>query len=115
MTYIDGGHSYDTCRSDYLNLKDVPVVVFDDFFTADANGNAQPEEHLGTNKVMENDVPDGLRKTVLPSSDPVLNGGITHLGVVLKDDVAALPTDLIKVPIVVHPRIQCLLTISVIM
>ena len=33
LTYIDGGHSYETCKSDYMFLKDVPVVVFDDFFS----------------------------------------------------------------------------------
>lgn len=37
FAYIDGGHSYETTKSDYEALKHVPFVVFDDVI-------AQPEE-----------------------------------------------------------------------
>ena len=37
FAYIDGGHSYETTKSDYLHLAHVPFVVFDDVI-------AQPEE-----------------------------------------------------------------------
>lgn len=32
FAYIDGGHSYETVKSDYENLNKVPIMVFDDFF-----------------------------------------------------------------------------------
>lgn len=37
FAYIDGGHSYETTKSDYLHLAHVPFIVFDDVI-------AQPEE-----------------------------------------------------------------------
>ena len=33
IAYIDGGHSYDTVSSDYKYLRQVPVVVFDDYYS----------------------------------------------------------------------------------
>jgi len=105
LAYIDGGHSYETCRSDYNMLKHIPVVVMDDYFSADKDGKVAPDEHLGTNKVMENDIEKGLRRAILPSSDPVLGGGITHLAVVLADpDFPDVPVDLLRVPIVINPK-----------
>ena len=35
FAFIDGGHSYETVKSDYENLKKVPILVFDDFFSKD--------------------------------------------------------------------------------
>lgn len=33
FVYIDGGHSYETVKHDYLKLKDSQVIVFDDYQT----------------------------------------------------------------------------------
>ena len=104
MVYIDGGHSFDTCLSDYNNLKDVSIVVFDDYFTEDKEGLIAPEEHQGTNQVINDHIADDWRTIVLPSNDKVLGGGLTHLAVTIHKDMADLPKDLRRVPIVVTPK-----------
>lgn len=110
LAYIDGGHSYGTTKSDWLHTS-APVVVFDDFFSADANGNKPDDEGCGTNFVIEEIIKDvkeeekNWRIKVLPSQDGVKGGGHTHLAVVLKDDnLPDLPTEFSRVPIVVTPR-----------
>ena len=45
------------------------------------------------------------RKFVLPSSDRIVEGGITHLAVILNDEtLPEIPNDISAVPIVVQPR-----------
>ena len=103
FAFIDGGHSEETVRSDYENLKHVPCIVFDDFFSKDENGNILDDEYLGTNRLIES-MPD-KRITVLPSQDRVKGGGRTHLAVLLNDDdLPDIPTDLKKMPIIVQPK-----------
>jgi predicted O-methyltransferase YrrM len=104
FAYIDGGHSYETVKADWENIKDyIPVVVFDDFFSKDKQGNLPKEEHLGVNKLMEEI--EAYGKVVLPSADGVLGGGVTHLCFVAnKKGLAKLPDELTRVPIVVTPR-----------
>jgi len=105
FAFIDGGHSEETVRSDYAVLKDIPYIVFDDFFTKDENGKIWSDEHLGINRLVEELGKEGKQIKVLPSSDRVLNGGITHLVALLNQGTLAdLSLDLLKVPIVVHPR-----------
>jgi hypothetical protein len=103
FAYIDGGHSYETVKSDYSFLKHVPVVVFDDYYsTQDDKG--IPEEHQGVIKVYKDAT--NKRKKVLPSEDKTAFGGIVHLAVVLSDNksIKDLPADLIRVPILVKPK-----------
>jgi hypothetical protein len=38
FAYVDGGHSYETTRSDYDNLAHVPFVVFDDVIAKEEEG-----------------------------------------------------------------------------
>ena len=57
----------------YENLKHVPILVFDDFFSKDPAGNLPHEDNLGVNKLMKEI--EAYGKVVLPSSDPVLGGG----------------------------------------
>lgn len=103
FAYIDGGHSYETVSSDYKFLKHIPVTVFDDYFSKDAQGNLPLEENLGVNKLIKEI--KAFAKVVLPSSDGVLGGGITHLCFVAnKKGVQKLPDELTRVPIVVTPK-----------
>lgn len=110
LAYIDGGHSYGTTKSDWLHIT-APVVVFDDFFSKDSNGNIPDEDGCGTNQVIDEVVEEikseelGWRVKVLPSTDGVRGGGITHLAVVIKeDDLPDLPSEFYRVPIVVTPK-----------
>jgi len=108
FAYIDGGHSDETVNSDYENLKHVPVIVFDDFFSKDAAGNIIGEEHQGTNRLVLDKL-EGKRVTVLPSQDKVLvkgkQQGCTHLAVLLNnDELPPIPSDLRKAPIIIQPK-----------
>ena len=101
FAYIDGGHSYETVKSDFENLKHVPILVFDDFFSKDANG-VMPDND-GVNQLMKEITAYG--KVVLPSSDAVMGGGITHLCfVAMKQGLPKIPDELTRVPIVVTPK-----------
>tara|TARA_R110000744_G_scaffold46911_5_gene103548 strand:+ start:16806 stop:19085 length:2280 start_codon:yes stop_codon:yes gene_type:complete len=105
LAYIDGGHSIETCQSDYDFLKDVDVVVMDDYFSEDTDGGKQAEEHLGTNKVIEGITKEDNRKRiVLPSQDRVIGGGHTHLAVILTEGMDEVPIELRRVPIIVNPK-----------
>lgn len=103
FAYIDGGHSYETVKNDYDLLKHIPVTVLDDYFTADKKGNLPHEDNLGVNKLVKEI--QAYAKVVLPSSDPVLGGGITHLCFVAnKKGVEKLPDELTRMPIIVTPK-----------
>jgi hypothetical protein len=107
FAFIDGGHSEETVLSDYANLKHCDVIVFDDYFSKDQEGNILADEYLGTNRLV-----DGFEKTltegrciVLPSQDKVKGGGVTHLALLLaKDDLPKPPASLLKVPIIIKPK-----------
>ncbi|CAB4167154.1 6-hydroxymethylpterin diphosphokinase MptE-like [uncultured Caudovirales phage] len=106
FAFIDGGHSEETVLSDYDVLKDVPCLVFDDYFSKDKDGNILGEEYLGTNRLVESfKDKEPYRVVVLPSDDPVRGGGRTHLAVLLSDpNLPQLPDKFRRAPIVVKPR-----------
>ena len=102
LAYIDGGHSTATVQNDYNKLKHIPVLVFDDFFTADKDGNCVEEEFREVNRIIE---ATENRKYILPSGDWVREGGHTHLAVMLTNpDVEDLTTKVMQVPIHVTPK-----------
>jgi len=102
FAFIDGGHSYETVSNDYSYLKDVPVVVFDDFYGS-TNDEEIPEEFKGIINVVKEDVKD-RNKTVLPSQDPTAHGFTVHLAVTWSKDVPSPPEDLTRTPIIVKPK-----------
>lgn len=73
FVWIDGGHSVETIRSDWENVKRVLMpdawVFFDDYFTGPID-----TTRLGCNSVVE-----GLRHELLPIKDPVVGGGWTQM------------------------------------
>lgn len=103
FVFIDGGHSYDTVSHDYKQLKHNKIVVLDDYFSKDEHDREPEEEHRGVNKLWTKSIKN--RKDayvyVIPSNDPVMGGGITHLGVVVD---LSLPKYKARVPIIVHPK-----------
>ena len=103
FAYIDGGHSYETVKSDYENLNKVPIMVFDDFFSKDKEGNLPDEKNMGVNKLIKE--MEAYGKVVLPSQDRVLGGGVTHLAFVAnKQGLEKLPDSVTRIPIVVTPK-----------
>ena len=104
FAFIDGGHSEKTVQSDYENLIHVPVVVFDDYYSKDAEDKIPADEFLGTNRLLET-MKENSRVYVLPSQDKVQDGGTVHLMVRLKtDDLPDLPKSLSRTPIIVQPK-----------
>ena len=94
FAFIDGGHSEETVTNDYVHLKAVPVLVFDDFYVADEKG-LLPSLRC-VNELL---VREGLKFSIVPSADKVQGGGIVHLAVILKEGM--------QVPSFVRPfRVQ---------
>ena len=107
FVYIDGGHSIETIRSDYNSVKHLPVVLFDDFYTPDSNGDVGPDiTKFGCNEVFDKDVDEKFTKAVIATNDGVVGGGITNLAIILRDSKLTLPPNINsgRVPIKVHPR-----------
>ncbi len=124
IALIGSGNSEQTVAHEFDILKSVPIVLMDHYFTKDEAEELPPEKYQGVNKVFDkietNKVQEGFedeegwtnfdqestnRKHILPSSDRVVNGGVTHLVVVLtNNDVKDIPEEVKRVPIVVHPR-----------
>jgi predicted O-methyltransferase YrrM len=83
FVWLDGGHSVETIRSDWENIRKVlsdwAIVLFDDYYTG------MPEEKLdkvGCNRVVEN-----LKHEVLPIADPVSGGGFVQIVRVYQEPV----------------------------
>lgn len=80
FAFIDGGHSYETIRHDHKALIGCSVIVHDDYYTPDENGNSPELLHFGCNDVVVNHgMREGKPVLLLPSRDPVKGGGYTQL------------------------------------
>ncbi len=102
--FIGGGDSITTKQSDYDCLKHIPVIVVDNFFAKDKDGNTVKTEYCGTNKLKDN-LPKDIKNNILPSEDLVRGGGNTHLLLIVKNDkLPSPPRHLFSVPIKVNPR-----------
>lgn len=102
LAYIDGGHSYDTVSSDYKYLRQVPVVVFDDYYSFQEKDKEVPEEHSGIINTFKKITK--RNKYILPSSDITAFGSHVHLAVILREESKELPKGLTRTPIVVKPK-----------
>ena len=103
-TFIGGGDSIATKQSDHDCLKHIPVVVIDNYFSKDKDGNTVKPEYCGTNKVKDN-LPKIIKSNVVPSEDKVRDGGNTHLLLIVTNDkLPSPPRHLFSVPIKVNPR-----------
>jgi hypothetical protein len=107
FAYIDGGHSIETIRSDYDNLKDVPVVIFDDYYMpSDEGGEILDTAKFGCNLIIDGGgLSKDLHSGVIPSRDGVQGGGITCLAYAINGSLPVPPDfENISVPIKVQPR-----------
>lgn len=77
LAFIDGGHSLETIRHDYEALKHSRVVVFDDYYTRDENGEMPDITKFGCNELLKD-----KQHLVIHSQDRVRTGGIVNLAVV---------------------------------
>lgn len=94
FAYIDGGHSYETTKSDYDNLKHVPYIVFDDVIAKEEEG--APE---GPRRVF-NEITTGHKQLYISNDGYAGLKQTIGLGVVCKEGVKPIT---IQSQIVVKP------------
>lgn len=72
LVFIDGGHSVETILNDYEHFKNCPLVILDDYYERDENGNIPDIKKFGCNFLLEkyNDM------KILPIADRVVGGGL---------------------------------------
>ena len=99
FAFLDGGHSVSTVQNDYAKSNTSKVIVFDDYFSEDHTGGIPEVSHLGTNVVVDNILDKA--KWIFPSNDPVKDGGITHLAVIVNEGLAPPNKDILLVPLLV--------------
>ena len=99
FAFLDGGHSVGTVQNDYAKSNMSKVIVFDDYFTEDVEGHIPEVSYLGTNVVV--DAILDKAKWVFPSNDPVREGGITHLAVIVNEGAAPPNKDVLLVPLLI--------------
>jgi len=102
FAFLDGGHSIATVQNDYAKSITSKVIVFDDYFTHDHKENIPDAPYLGTNVVVDNIIDKA--KWILPSSDPVREGGITHLAIVVNEGKPPHNKDTLLVPLLISSR-----------
>lgn len=71
LAFIDGGHSVETIKGDYLALKKADILVLDDYYNKDEKGVIPDIEKFGCNKVIKEAELDGITA----GGDPVRGGG----------------------------------------
>ena len=73
FVWLDGGHSVETIRSDWENVKRVvkadACILFDDYYTGPID-----TSQFGCNEVVKN-----LRHQIIPIADPVAGGGFVQM------------------------------------
>lgn len=75
LAFIDGGHSVETIRNDYLHFSNVDLILLDDYYIPDQRGNCPDTTKFGCNfleKELEVFKP-------LPIADPVRDGGLVKM------------------------------------
>ena len=77
LAFIDGGHSLETIEHDYRKLSGSKVIVFDDYYSPDAEGRMPDITKVGCN-LLVNERPH----VIIRSNDAVKGGGIVNLAVV---------------------------------
>lgn len=82
FAFIDGDHRVDAIAGDYAALKDVPCVVFDDYYVPDKLGRIPDLSLYGANATVAALAKEGRNVEVLPIGDPCKHGGLSHLAVV---------------------------------
>lgn len=73
FVWLDGGHSVDTIRSDWENVRRVAkpgaCILFDDYYTGP----------IDTSKYGCNEIVKDLKHEVISIADPVVGGGHVHM------------------------------------
>lgn len=81
LAFVDGDHRVNVIFHDYDALKDSGVVVLDDFYTPDDNGNCVDVNMYGCNRLFDH-LPVETKWSILPVADQVRGGGRVQMVVV---------------------------------
>ena len=103
LALIGGGNSIITIQNDYSKLEGARIKMVDNYFSEDSDKKMPSKKFHGANILIQ--TLENVKRIVLPSSDPVKNGGVTHYCMIYSEATTPpLPDSLLNVPIVVHPR-----------
>ena len=103
IALIGGGNSITTIQNDYGKLENARIKMVDNYFSEDSEKKKPLKKYHGVNILAQ--TLDNVKRVILPSSDPVKDGGITHYCMIYSEATTPpLPDSLLNVPIVVHPR-----------
>jgi hypothetical protein len=84
LAFIDGDHRVDAIEGDYAALADCTLVVFDDYYRVDGEGNIPDLSLYGANSVVDGLAARGRKVEILPIGDQCKHGGLSHLAVVYR-------------------------------
>ena len=125
LVLMGGGNSFTTVNNEYEKLNHNKLIIFDNFYMTDSAEKNVIEKYQGVNKVFDSikevkikkgkedeegwtnfdEDNTGVRKLILPSSDDVRGGGVSHICLILNDpDLPEVPKKFKQVPIIVNPR-----------
>jgi predicted O-methyltransferase YrrM len=77
FAFIDGGHSLETIKHDYEMLRGCSVIVLDDYYLPDENGEMPDISKVGCNRIVGD-----LPHAIIDTGDKVATGGTVALAVV---------------------------------
>jgi hypothetical protein len=83
FAFIDGDHRVEAIAGDYTALRNVKVVVFDDYYLPDESGNTPDLSLYGANATV--DAIKDASVVILPTGDRCKHGGFSRLAVVIRD------------------------------
>ena len=125
LVLMGGGNSFTTVNNEYEKLNHNKLIIFDNFYMTDSREKNVIEKYQGVNKVFDSikevkikkgkedeegwtnfdEDNTGVRKLILPSSDDVRGGGVSHICLILNDpNLPEVPKKFKQVPIIVNPR-----------
>lgn len=78
FVWLDGGHSVETIRSDYENVKESKLIAFDDYYLPDDTGYSIDIKNFGANVIC-----DELNCKIIESTDKVKNGGYVTIAYIV--------------------------------
>jgi hypothetical protein len=84
LAFIDGDHRVDAIVGDYAALDGCRVVIFDDYYRVDGEGNIPDLSLYGANAVVDELAAQGRKVEILPVGDKCKHGGLSHLAVVYR-------------------------------
>lgn len=79
IVFVDGGHSIETIQHDFERVKHSNIIILDDYYTPDDDGNCPDIKKYGCNRLVES-----LGSVILlPMKNKVKTGGWTQMAMLI--------------------------------